>query len=271
MALSCVSLPEALLEGELFGHEKGAFTGADNARPGLLESASGGTVFLDEIGEVSPSVQAKLLHVIEERQIFRLGGRQARPIDVRFLSATNRELDADVASGKFRKDLWFRLNAVTIRVPPLRERPDEVESLARNHLATFSERLGVKTPTLSPTARRELEAYAWPGNIRELKNVIERAILLCGGGTVVEPSHLGLSPVRATPVPADPVDDDPERDRILETLSSCGGNQTRAAKALGISRTTLVARIEKYGVRRPKKRAEDDTATRDSREGLPPT
>jgi DNA-binding NtrC family response regulator len=261
--LNCASLPEALLESELFGFERGAFTGAVASKAGLLESADGGTVFLDEVGELPLAVQAKILRALESGEVMRLGTVKPRRIDVRFVAATNRDLTTDVARRRFRQDLYYRLNGVTLNVPPLRERPSEIEPLARLFLRSACSRFGTPEPTLSGAALEALARYAWPGNARELRNVIERTVLLTPE-PVIEPTHLGLpspdSRARAqangstgplgaaTEVPTA----DPERERLLQALSQCGGNQSRAAELLGIPRRTLVRQIARLGLPRPR-------------------
>ncbi|HEU5077507.1 MAG TPA: sigma 54-interacting transcriptional regulator [Polyangiaceae bacterium] len=297
LRLNCVALSDSLLESELFGHEKGAFTGATHSRAGLLESTSGGTVFLDEIGEMPLKTQAKLLRVLEERRIMRVGSTRSRTVDVRFVAATNRNLQREIARGTFRGDLFYRISGIQLRVPPLRERKDELEPLARHFLETFCRRSGVPVPELSSAAIDAMKAYAWPGNVRELKNAMERAPFLSAGGPIL-PEHLPqtlgeedlfseneVTDVLTNPaellanysrrsVPDDipsvtkhvppaanlPVlDDQAERDRITEALDQCGGNQTRAAKLLGISRRTLINRLDSFGMPRPRKRTGERT------------
>jgi two-component system, NtrC family, response regulator AtoC len=250
---SCAALAETVVESELFGHEKGAFTGADQAKIGLLESADGGSVFLDEVGELPSGTQAKLLRTLEQREILPVGSVRPRAIDVRFIAATNRDLEAEVEAGRFRRDLYYRLNGVTVRVPPLRDRTSEIEALAELFVERSAEDLGLDPPILSERAVELLESYAWPGNIRELKNVIERAMLLCGS-PVIEPEHLPMDKLSATwtSVPARPNSDD-HRTRILDALEACAGNQTRAAELLGISRRTLTKWLDRYSVPRPRK------------------
>jgi transcriptional regulator of acetoin/glycerol metabolism len=243
--LHCGALPEALLESELFGHKKGAFTGADQSKPGLLETAQGGTVLLDEIGELPPAIQVKLLRVLDSRQILPVGGLAPKQLDVRFIAATNRDLEAEVARGAFRQDLFFRLSGISLTVPPLRERRSEIEPLARRFLAES----GAKV-TLSPEALERLLAYSWPGNVRELRNAVERAALLSTDG-VIRPEQLPLAAEPAPPSPPRPPD---ERQRILDALAASGGNQTEAARALGISRNTLAARLVAHDIPRPRKR-----------------
>jgi two-component system response regulator AtoC len=271
LRINCAALPDSLLESELFGHEKGAFTGAGQAKPGLLETANGGTVLLDEIGEVSLTTQAKLLRVLENREVLRVGGLRPRPIDVRFIVATHRDLDVLVVLGQFRQDLLFRLNGITIRVPPLRDRTHDILGLARALLVEACARARKSPMSLSAEAAILLESYRWPGNVRELRQVLERGVLLCPAATLgVE--HVTFSPsgadppaprgsVRAPPLspPSVPTtgDGDGERERISLALAESGGNQTEAAKLLGISRRTLSTRLDELGILRPRKRKPD--------------
>jgi DNA-binding NtrC family response regulator len=273
LSINCTNFSETLLESELFGHEKGAFTGATAAKPGLLETAQGGTVFLDEIGDMPIALQAKILRVIETRQLSRVGSVKTHPIDVRFVAATNKNLEAEIGAGRFRRDLFYRLNGMSLQIPPLRERRSEIVPLARMFLAQLAEPCGLPAaPPLSPEAARLLEGYPWPGNVREVRNMMERALLLCEGGPIL-PEHLPLEnmaasaisflpvePGRAAPAPAplptDPggaADDGDEKERFLRVLAECGGNQSRAAKVLGIARTTLIARLEAWNMPRPRK------------------
>lgn len=254
--LNCAALSESLLESELFGHEKGAFTGALESKDGLLASAEGGTVFLDEVGELPAAVQAKLLRVIEQRQVLRVGSLRPRPIDVRFVAATNRDLEEEVAAGRFRRDLYFRLNGISLEVPPLAERPSEIAPLARAFVAGAARRLQVPAPAIAPAALAQLEAQPWPGNIRELKNVMERAVLLADAEIRVE--HLPApAPLAAAPPPSAKLSPEhaQERDRIVAALAECQGNQTQAAKKLGMSRGTLLMRMDAYRIERPRKRS----------------
>ena len=264
--LNCAALSESLLASELFGHERGAFTGADRAKPGLLEAADGGTVFLDEVGELPLGIQPKLLRVLEDKEVVRVGALKGRPVDVRFVAATNRDLEHEIERGRFRQDLYFRLDAFEVHVPPLRERPRDVAEIARGFLGGAAKRAGVRSPSIAPEAMALLEAYSWPGNVRELRNVIERAVLLSTDG-VIRPEHLPVDKMsqRVTggsassrPPPAlDPLRaalEARDKQRLVDALAECGGNQTRAAKLLGISRGTLLGRMDACGLARPRKR-----------------
>jgi two-component system response regulator AtoC len=264
--LNCAALPDALLEGELFGYEKGAFTGATQPKQGLVESAHGGTLLLDEIGELPLATQAKLLGVLENREVLRLGSLKPRAVDLRLLAATNRDLDAFVREGRFRADLHFRLNGVTVTIPPLRERALEIPELASLFLERACARSGRRAPRLSEAAVTALARQPWPGNVRELRNTIDRAVALCTTDEIL-PEHLAmpnLSALTERPPPP-PLAPPPataglwgetealERQRVLEALERCGGNQTQAAKLLGISRRALINRLELYDVARPRK------------------
>jgi two-component system, NtrC family, response regulator AtoC len=258
LPMNCGAFSETLLEAELFGYEKGAFTDAKQAKPGLLEAAKGGTVFLDEVGEMPQRLQVKLLRVLEERKVLRVGSSIYRPIDVRFVAATNRNLEREVEAGNFRRDLYFRLNGIIIQLPPLRERREEILPLAETFLGRAANTAGRNPPALPPETRDVLMRHNWPGNVRELRNVMERAVLLCQGG-VIRPDDLHLEHPEA---PASNVvdsetstsnTDDDERRRIEGVLLECGGNQTQAAKKLGISRGTLLARLDAYNLPRPRK------------------
>jgi DNA-binding NtrC family response regulator len=314
LRLNCAALSESLLESELFGHERGAFTGAVRDKQGLLETAQGGTIFLDEIGELPMSIQVKLLRVLEERQVLRVGALKPRPIDVRFLAATNRDLEAEIARGAFRQDLYFRLNGISLVIPPLRQRTGEIAALAEAFLAQACVRAGREpVPRIAPDALACLRQHSWPGNIRELRNVVERALLLCTDETirlehlptekmtsihaprVVQPRPATAPPVAMTapppapptppappaPAPAPPAAprtadetdhdglppasvaapaapkrsrrDTEDRKRIVDALARSAGNQTEAAKLLGISRRTLINRVIAHGIRRPRK------------------
>jgi DNA-binding NtrC family response regulator len=287
--LNCAALPDALLESELFGYERGAFTGAVQAKQGLLETAHGGTLLLDEVAELPLTMQAKLLRVLENREITRVGGLRSRRVDVRIISATNRDLAAQVRAGTFRQDLYFRLNGITLVVPPLRARRSEIAPLAREFVTEACRRAGKPVIALTDAAIAFLEGQTWPGNVRELRNAMDRAVTLCESDHIdvrhlASPEALSfdlLAPVedRATvPLPTVPSlpslpslpDADPasevglhedarraartlERKRIAEAMERCGGNQTRAAQLLRISRRTLVARLTEYGFARPLK------------------
>src|SRR4029079_18655190 len=263
VCINCAALSENLLESELFGHEKGAFTGAVQAKPGLLEAAARGSLFLDEGGELPLSTQAKLLRVIETREVARLGSVRPHRIDVRFIAATNRDLEAEVARGAFRADLYYRLNGITLTIPPLRSRLEEIRPLAETFLRQICRDLGREPPLLPQASVAHLESYGWPGNIRELKNVIERAVLLCEG-PILEPQHMPLErplsesqklPASGTPGGAAAAAGNSERDRIMEALAACAGNQSRAAKMMGMPRRTFVSRLDEYKIPRPKKGA----------------
>ncbi len=251
LAINCGALVETMLEAELFGFERGAFTGADQAKPGLFEAAHRGTLFLDEVGELSATTQAKLLRVLEAGEVMRLGSVTPKRVDVRVVSATNRDLRAMIAAGTFRQDLYYRLDGTSLAIPPLRDRVGDIAPLARAFAELAAAPLGKPTPKLSAAAIDRLESYGWPGNVRELRNVIERAVVLHDGTLEAEHFELAAAP---------PVDrslwsevEAVEYQRIASALAATGGNQTAAAKRLGIARTTLIRRIEHFGITRPKK------------------
>ncbi len=261
LRLNCAAFSHTLLESELFGHEKGAFTGANATKAGLLESAHGGTVFLDEVGELSQSAQAKLLRCLEDGTVMRVGAVRPREIDVRFVAATNRDLEEEVARGAFREDLFYRIAAATIWVPPLRDRVCEIEPLARSFASACARELGhTSKPSLTPEALQALASHAWPGNVRELRNAIERAVLLAGEQPICE-EHLPLDRLSRSDsgqrpyegIADSPTHSDDPRQRIIEALRETGGNQTKAARMLGISRVTLAKRLDAYGIPRPRK------------------
>jgi two-component system response regulator AtoC len=261
LTLNCAALPESLLEGELFGYEKGSFSGATQARAGLFEAADGGTVFLDEIGEMPIGAQARLLRVLEQREVMRIGARVPRPIDVRFISATNRNLEAEVIRGAFRQDLLFRLNAVTLEIPPLRHRVEEIPRLAEAFLTTTFRKLGRPVPVIASSALSKLAAYGFPGNLRELRNAMEHAAAVCEGDLILPehlPGRIGGAAIAESNSPGvrevNAALEEIERRRIEEALEVCGGNQTRAAELLGISRRTLVGRLSEYRMHRPRKK-----------------
>ncbi len=269
IAVNCAAIPETLLESELFGHEKGAFTGAVARRLGKFEEANGGTLLLDEISEMDQRLQAKLLRVIQERVVDRLGGSQPVKVDVRIVATSNRNLREEVAKGRFREDLYFRLNVVSLAIPPLRERPQDVAVLAAHFIKKYSEANGVAVRSLSPDALAKLEAHDWPGNVRELENTIHRAVLLSYGDTIGSDAFVFESPLRAQAAAASPsaarptaesaVDSsgqrtgmvgrtvaDVERALIIDTLEHCLGNRTHAANILGISIRTLRNKLRLY-------------------------
>jgi two-component system, NtrC family, response regulator AtoC len=268
VALNCAALTETLLEAELFGYEKGIFTGAVKAKPGLLEMAEGGTLLLDEIGEMSLSIQAKLLGVLEDGKFLSVGGLRPRRVDFRLVSCTNRDLEAEIERGTFKRDLYYRIAQFPLFVPPLRERTGEIDELARAFAAQVGRSKGSNSaPVLSPEALAVLRRHPWPGNVRELRNVIMRAVVLCTDG-VIRPEHLPAEgprtmvyaetgPGNAAPRPLKPQADggrgNTERQRILDALEACGGNQTRAAKLLGIARRTLSNRMDKLRIPGPRK------------------
>lgn len=253
VAVNCAALPETLLESELFGHEKGAFTGALARKLGRFELAQGGTLFLDEIGEIAPPVQAKLLRVLQEREIQRLGDTRPRRVDVRIIAATNRDLQEAVGSRAFREDLYYRLNVFPIHIPPLRERPGDILPLAEHFLQKSARRAGKRLQGLSGEARSLLTRYHWPGNVREVANLMERALILCSDGWV-HPEHLGLmigsqqEHKGSFTVESKRSLKEIEREAILRALTEHGGNRQKTAEALGISLRTLQYRLKEYGV-----------------------
>ena len=272
LVINCVAIPETLLESELFGYEKGAFTGAVSRRVGKIEKAHGGTVFLDEIGDMPFGIQAKILRLLQEKSIERLGGREPIPVDVRIIAATNRDLEAALTDGRFREDLYYRLKVVTVWLPPLRERAGDISLLAEYFLARFSKEMGIDNPGITDTAKALLAGYSWPGNVRELGNSLQKALIFSRGCPIgpedVARAIGGEAPVRNGE--ADPTGEairqwirrslasedgealfDTLMDRfasvlISEALSLTGGNRSRAAKLLGLSRPTLLSKIEKY-------------------------
>jgi len=253
IAVNCGAITETLLESELFGHVKGAFTGALQERPGLFESANGGTLLLDEVGEVSPAMQVKLLRVLQEREIRRVGESTTRAIDVRVIAATNRDLAQEIAEGRFRMDLYYRLHVVELQVPPLRKRREDILPLARILLSEAAARLNRPVSELSSRAADQLLRYHWPGNVRELENAVERAVALAQGG-LAEVEDLPEEVRQAIPVPlvASPVKhlEAVEKDYILAVLDLNGGNQARTAEQLGIGTATLYRKLKSYGLTR---------------------
>ena len=251
VAINCGALSETLLESELFGHAKGAFTGADRERPGLFEEANGGTIFLDEIGEISPNMQVKLLRVLQEKEVRRLGENKVRPVNARVIAATNRNLTEDVASGRFRTDLYYRLCVIEITVPPLREHPEDILPLAHLFLEQARSSMDSEVHGFSPQAMERLLAYLWPGNIRELGNVVARSVALSRGKQIEiedlppalrENSLAAFAPGREKSLA------DVEREYILAVLRACDGNKRLAAKKLQISPSSLYRKLNEYGV-----------------------
>jgi two-component system response regulator AtoC len=241
-------VPESLLESELFGYEKGAFTGADRRKPGLFELAAGGTLFLDEVGDMPPHLQVKLLRVLQDRKIQRLGGTAPIPIDVRIIAATNRDLDAAVRDGTFREDLFYRLNVIRLELPPLRDRPADIAALAGRFVKEISSRVGKAVNAVSPDALRLLSSYGFPGNIRELQNLIERAVIL-SEGRVLEPRDFAIQPQeRRVQTPKPGTLRELEREAIVAALHRREGKRQVAAEDLGISRRTLLNKIKEYGI-----------------------
>ncbi len=279
LKINCAAFPDSMVESELFGHERGAFTGATQAKAGLFEAARGGTVLLDEVTELSLPVQAKLLRALGNREVIRVGATKPTAIDVRFIAATNVDFSRLVATGRFRADLYFRLNGITLEIPPLRERRSEIVPFAQEFAAAAAAQLGRKPAQLDAAAREWVLAYAWPGNVRELKNVIERATLLAQGGAIGL-AHLQADPLSrpdaaalavSAPLDAPVVGAWPpplaststsklrqelqeiERERIVHAMSQAGGNQTSAARLLGMSRRALITRLENFKLPRPRK------------------
>jgi PAS domain S-box-containing protein len=274
IALNCAALPEHLLEAELFGYERGAFTGATQSKPGQLEQAAGGTLFLDEVAEMSPSAQAKFLRVLQEREFHRLGGTRVLRTNARVVAATNRDLERSIANGQFREDLYYRLNVFAIRLPPLRDRRDDILPLSESFLVAIGQGLGTPPSGITRDARKLLVEYHWPGNVRELRNILERAAILCDGG-LITPAHLALTPALPPPIPlptpvSSPVPAPPneaaaaapmdlaaprsagdlqtmERAMIEQALQTARFNKSKAAKSLGLTRHQLYLRMRKYG------------------------
>jgi two-component system response regulator AtoC len=247
VAINLGGVPEGLLESELFGHEKGAFTGAAERKRGMFELASSGTLFLDEIGDMPMHLQVKLLRVLQEKKVRRLGGTQAIPINARIVAATNRDLEAALREGKFREDLYYRLNVIRIEVPPLRERRADIPALAGWFVEKLNRQMGRRVRGIDPDALARLSAYSFPGNVRELENRIERAYILCSADIIVA-RDLGEPFSRAPRTPRAGRLHDQERELIERSLARHGGNRTRAAEELGISRRTLLNKIKEAGL-----------------------
>jgi len=257
MNITCSALPEALLESELFGHERGAFTGADRQKRGLLESADGGTVFLDEIGEMVPGLQAKMLRFLEEKSFKRVGGSVDLRVDVRVVAATNRKLEHEVKEGRFREDLYYRLNVLPVELPPLRAKPDDIPLLVNYYVDAYNREFRKRVRGVEPAAMDALKRYGWPGNVRELRNVVERAMLLADGATLTTGDFPVASghPVRLTgqvDLPAGGIDlEQLERSLVIQALERSGWNQTRAATMLGLNRDQIRYRVEKFKLEKP--------------------
>jgi transcriptional regulator with PAS, ATPase and Fis domain len=242
IAINCAALPEQLLESELFGFERGAFTGAQQSKPGQIELAAGGVLFLDEVTEMSPAAQAKFLRVLQEREFLRLGGTRPARVNVRVIAATNRNLDDAVAQGEFRADLYYRLNVFDIHLPPLRERCDDILPLAAGFLREFAGACA----ELTPEAMEALCRHDWPGNVRELRNALERALILCDGA-IVDVAHLGLRARKDVPLSSITDLGVLEKKAIERAMRDADGNKAKAAKQLGISRMQLYGRLQKFG------------------------
>jgi DNA-binding NtrC family response regulator len=272
--VNCAAIPENLIESEFFGHERGAFTGALNKREGRFELAHGGTILLDEISEISPSVQAKLLRVLQERELERVGGNRTIKVDVRVIATTNRNLEHSVEKKEFRQDLYFRLNVVPVHVPPLRERAEDVPLLAEEFMRRFARKHGVQIKGFTDAAMRLLKNHHWPGNVRELQNIVERAVILCEDSGMLEPEHLGLNSSAASsasivvsnslePVRHSsefPTLADLEKHHILAALDRCQGNRTHAAKLLNVSIRTLRNKLHEYNGTAPKSEEDAELA-----------
>jgi transcriptional regulator with GAF, ATPase, and Fis domain len=254
VAVNCSALAEGLLESELFGHVKGAFTGAATSRPGLFREADKGTLFLDEIGDISPGLQARLLRALQEHEIVPVGSEAPVKVDVRVVAATHRDLPELVRQGRFREDLYYRLDVVTLKLPPLRERRQDIPLLIDHFLRTLSARHGRGPVAVDPEAQRRLLGYDWPGNIRELQNVLERAVLLAEQG-VIGPEHLATSvrqstalPETSGPAPSLRLLEEVEREHVIRVLAATGGNREESSRILGISRRTLTRMIQRWGL-----------------------
>lgn len=257
VAVNGGAIPENLLESELFGYARGAFTGALRDKPGLIEEASGGTFFLDEVGDLAFPLQAKLLRVLQEREIRRIGETRHRPVDVRFISATNKDLEREIGQGRFREDLYYRLRIVTIEIPPLRERPDDLEMLLHHFIARYSGELGRARVYFTPRVMETLLAYPWPGNVRELQNEVQRCLILCGQEGIVRLEHLSprINPARRSPSP--PVRDsfnffeakaDFIRRFLGQALRRHENNKARTAEEIGLSRQALFKLLKKHKI-----------------------
>jgi transcriptional regulator with PAS, ATPase and Fis domain len=256
MNITCSALPESILESELFGHERGAFTDARQQKRGLLETADGGSVFLDEIGEMAPALQAKLLRFLEEKTFKRVGGVADIRVDVRVIAATNRTLEDEVKKGRFREDLYYRLNVLPIVLPPLRARTEDIPTLVHYFVDTYNTEFKKRVKGVTDDAMRTLQTYGWPGNIRELRNAVERAMLLAEGDRLTAGDFpvaaTGARLTEAVELPAVGIDlEKLERSLVVQALERCGWNQTRAAALLGLNRDQIRYRIEKFKLERP--------------------
>jgi two-component system NtrC family response regulator len=250
VAINCAAIPDNLLESELFGYEKGAFTGATQTTPGKIEYADGGTLFLDEIGDLPLELQSKLLRFLQERVVERLGGRKEIPVDVRIICATHHDLETNITNGQFREDLYYRVSELTIKIPPLKDRDGDALVLARAFLNRFSKEQGRKIRGFEDAAKLAIENYDWPGNVRELESRIKRAVIMADGINITpEDLELDSKEVDSTPLNLKQVRDEAERKAILRALTHCNDNITNAAAALGITRPTLYSLLEKYGVK----------------------
>jgi two-component system, NtrC family, response regulator AtoC len=256
MNITCTALQDTLLESELFGHEKGSFTDAKVQKKGLIELANGGTVFMDEIGDMSPSIQAKILRLLDEKTFRRVGGTQDIKVDIRLIAATNRNLEKLIQETKFREDLYYRLNVITIHIPPLRERREDIGLLVRHFLKLLGGHADSTSANLSEETLRKLQNYDWPGNIRELKNVIERALIL-GSNSTIGPDDIILGRISgptpnekcSIPLPANGINlQEVEKDLLVQALERTGGNQTKAGELLGMTRDQIHYRMEKFGL-----------------------
>ena len=259
-ALNCAAIPENLLESELFGHEKGSFTGADARKIGLFEAASGSTLFLDEIGDLTLPLQGKILRALQEKEVKRVGGNETIPVDVRVVAATNRDLSAMMKAGQFREDLFYRLNVIPVELPPLRDRSSDVRALVSRFLEKANASHGTAVASVSPEAMELLVRHGWPGNVRQLESVVERAVLLCEGNIVVPsdlPSEVRLNTAPAArpygfDIPAEGIDiEEFERQLIVQAMEKSGWVIAKAARLLGLTYRTLQYRLEKFGLKKP--------------------
>jgi two-component system NtrC family response regulator len=253
VAINCAAIPDNLLESELFGYEKGAFTGAVKTTPGKIETAHRGTLMLDEIGDLPMALQAKLLRFLQERVIERIGGRQEIPVDVRIVGATHRDLKALIAEGRFREDLFYRLAEIVLEVPPLRDRVGDKALLAHALVRRFAAEQKRSAMTLTPAALSAIDAHAWPGNVRELENTIKRAVIMADGNQI-DAAAIGLAPARDADAESDALDlriirDEAERQAVIKALGRSAGNVVKAASLLGVSRPTLYDLMHKFGLK----------------------